>query len=286
MLWTLLLVGHLVGIVGYTLLLRKSALGNLNKLLMAALMQTGIFLPSILFLFYGSVSFDHSLSEWFFLTLGGFMLAGLMITNVWALANLDASLFTILYNLRLLATTLLGFLILGELPTPLQMAGGLIILASIFMLNLHRNSRWRSKAILIGLFAMVWFSLHAVLEKYNLQQLDFQSYFFTFSLIGTVILWLLVLYKRINVVKQIEHIRDRKIYALIATRTLSAYAYTYALLYGSLAVTNYVSGMSVALIVLFGIYILGEKTDVRQKLTAVSVAGVGLTLILVGRLIQ
>ncbi len=133
---------------------------------------------------------------------------------------------------------------------------------------------------------MVWFSLHAVLEKYNLQQLDFQSYFFTFSLIGTVILWLLVLYKRINVVKQIEHIRDRKIYALIATRTLSAYAYTYALLYGSLAVTNYVSGMSVALIVLFGIYILGEKTDVRQKLTAVSVAGVGLTLILVGRLIQ
>ena len=124
------------------------------------------------------------------------------------------------------------------------------------------------------------------LEKYNLQRLDFQSYFFTFALIGTVLMWLLVLYKRINVIEQIEHIHDKKIYALLVTRTLSAYGYTYALLYGSLAVTNYVSGMSVALIVLFGIYVLGEKTEVKQKLTAVGIACIGLTLILVGRILR
>lgn len=249
-------------------------------------MQTAIFLPSLIFLALGQVSFDHSLTQWFFLILGGFMLAGLMITNVWALGHLDASLFTILYNLRLFMTTILGFIVLGELPTPLQIIGGLIILVSIFMLNLHHNSRWKSKSILVGLFAMMWFSFHAVLEKYNLQQSGFQSYFFTFAFIGTVLLWAVVFYKRIDVVSQIEHIRDKKFYLLIATRTLSAYTYTYALLYGSLAVTNYVSGMSVALIVLFGIYVLGEKTEVRQKLTAVAVACVGLTLILIGRLMQ
>ncbi len=275
-----------MGIVGYTLLLRKSVLGNLNKTLMAALMQTAVFLPSILFLIFGDVSFSHTSKEWFFLILGGFMLAGLMITNVWALSHLEASLFTILYNLRLLMTTILGFIILGELPTPLQMLGGLIILISILMLNLHQNKRWRSKSILIGLFAMMWFSVHAVLEKYNLQRLDFQSYFFTFALIGTVLMWLLVLYKRINVFRQIEHIHDKKIYALLVTRALSAYGYTYALLYGSLAVTNYVSGMSVALIVLFGIYVLGEKEDMKQKLAAVGVACVGLTLILMGRILK
>lgn len=286
MVWLLLLSAHLVGIVGYTLLLRKSVLGNLNKTLMAALMQTAIFLPSILFLIFGDVSFNHSLTEWFFLILGGFMLAGLMITNVWALSHLDASLFTILYNLRLLMTTILGFIILGELPSPIQMLGGLIILISIFMLNLHQNKRWRSRSILIGLFAMLWFSFHAVLEKYNLQRLDFQSYFFTFTLIGTVLMWLLVFYKRINVIGQIEHIHDKKIYALLISRTLSAYGYTYALLYGSLAVTNYVSGMSVALIVLFGIYVLGEKTEVKQKLAAVCVACFGLTLILIGRILR
>jgi len=286
MIWLLLITAHLVGIVGYTLLLRKSVLGNLDKTLMAALMQTAIFLPSILFLIFGDVSFSHSLTEWFTLILGGFMLAGLMITNVWALSNLEASLFTILYNLRLLMTTILGFFILGELPTPLQMLGGLIILVSILMLNLHQNNRWRSKSILVGLFAMLWFSFHAVLEKYNLRQLDFQSYFFTFALIGTVLMWLLVLYKRINVIAQIEHIHDKKIYVMLITRALSAYGYTYALLYGSLAVTNYVSGMSVTLIVLFGIFVLGEKEDMKQKLSAVGVACVGLTLILLGRLTQ
>lgn len=286
MLYSLLLVGHLIGIVGYTLLLRKSTFGGLNKLLMATLMMTGVFLPSILFLVFGQVSFSHSPTEWFFLSLGGFMLAGLMITNVWALSHLDASMFTILYNLRLLMTTILGFLILGELPTPLQMAGGVVILVSILMLNLHRDKRWKSKAILIGLFAMMWFSFHAVLEKYNLRQIDFPSYFFTFALIGTVLLWLLVAYKRIDVRSQVVHVKDKKIYGLIATRALSAYAYTFALLYGSLAVTNYVSGMSVALIVLFGIYILGEKEDKNQKLTAVGVACIGLTLILIGRLLR
>lgn len=286
MLYSVLLVAHLIGIVGYTLLLRKSTLGGLNKLLMATLMMTGGFLPSTLFLIFGQVSFSHSPTEWFFLSLGGFMLAGLTITNVWALSHLDASMFTILYNLRLLMTTILGFLILGELPTSLQIAGGVIILSSILMLNLHRDKRWKSNAILIGLFAMMWFSFHAVLEKYNLRQIDFPSYFFIFTLIGTILLWLLVAYKRIDLKSQVVYIKDKKIYGLIVTRALSAYAYTYALLYGSLAVTNYVSGMSVALIVLLGIYILGERKDVKQKLLAVGASCIGLTLILLGHLLQ
>jgi drug/metabolite transporter (DMT)-like permease len=207
-----------------------------------------------------------------------------MLTNVWALSKLDASTFTILYNLRLLATTALGFLFLGELPETLQIVGGVVILLSILMLNLHIDKRWKSKSIAIGLFAMLWFSFHAVIEKYNLQQLDFESYFFTFALIATVLLWGLVFYKRINIKSQLVYVRDRKIYGLLFTRALSAYAYTYALRYGSLAVTNYVSGMSVALIVLFGIYVLGEKDNIKQKLLAVAVACVGLTLILVSRL--
>jgi drug/metabolite transporter (DMT)-like permease len=286
MTWFLLLCAHLIGIVGYTLLLRKSALGQLNKLLMAALMQTGIFLPSIIFLVLGKVEFIHSPQEWFFLILGGCMLAGLMITNVLALTHLDASVFTIIFNLRLLVTTILGYFVLGELPKPLQIAGGLIILVSIVMLNLHQNNQWRSKSILVGVLAMLWFSFHAVLEKYNLQHISFESYFFTFSLIGTVIIWLIVLAQKVKIREQLQHIHDKKIYALLVTRSLSAYGYTYALGYGSLAVTNYVSGMSVALIVLFGIYVLGEKTQIKQKLIAVGTACFGLTIILISKLIS
>lgn len=284
MVWILLLAVHLTGLVGYTLLLRKSALGSLNKLVLATLMQTGIFVPSLLFLAFGYVSFTYSPIEWGLILLAASMITGLHITNVWALTHLDASLFTILYNLRLLAVTILGFVFLGELPTTLQMVGGFIILVSIALLNLHRDSRWRSIPILIGLGTMLWFSFLAVLEKYNFGLFPIESYIFIVSLMATIMLWGLVLLMRIDVWGQLTHIHDRKIYALLATRILSAYGYMYAVLYGSVAVTNYVSGMGVALIVLFGIFLLGERDDMWQKLAAVAVACVGLTCILVGKL--
>lgn len=284
MTWLLLVAAHLFGLVGYTLLIRKSTFGDLNKLLMSALMQTAVFVPSIFFLITGQVSFDHTTGQWFFLVLGGFMLAGLMITNVWALAHLDASVFTILYNLRLLVVTVVAYLLLGESPPALQLVGGLVILVSIIMLNLHKESKWKSTPILIGLFAMLWFSFHAVLEKYNLNNISIESYLFIFSAIGTVMIWTLVAIKKINIRKELVHIKDKNIYGLLVTRVISAYGYVYALKFGSLAVTNYVSGMSVTLIVLFGIYLLGEKEYLRQKLISAAVACVGLTLILVGKL--
>lgn len=285
MLWALLLFGHLVGIVGYTLLLRESAAGKMNKILLSAVMQTGIFLPSLWFLYTGQVSFDHTVHEWCFLILGGFMVAGLMVTNVWALSKLDAALFTIIYNLRLLGTTILGFLILHELPNPLQLAGGIVILASIFMLHLERVTKRQHIPILIGVFTMIWFSFHAVLEKYNLHQLDFASYFFTFSLIGAALLWILTFMQGVPIRKELRHLNNKHTFWLLITRALSVYTYTYALLYGSLAVTNYVSGMSVALIVLFDIYLLHETKYKKRKLKAVGIACTGLTLILLGRII-
>ncbi len=284
MVWLLLVATHLIGLVGYTLLIRKSTFGKLNKLLMSALMQTAVFIPSTIFLFTGQVSFEYTVVQWLFLILGGFMVAGLMMTNVWALTHLDASVFTILYNLRLVVVTLLAYLLLGESPPPLQIVGGLIILASIILLNLHKENKWRSTPILIGLFTMLWFSFHAVLEKYNLQQIPIESYLFIFSGIGTVMIWALVLFQKINIKREMAHIRDKKIYGLLVARAISAYGYVYALKVGSLAATNYVSGMSVTLIVLFGIYLLGEKEYLKQKLISVAIACLGLTLVLISKL--
>jgi hypothetical protein len=90
MLWIMLLTAHLIGIVGYTLLIRKSTLGRLNNLLLAALMQTAVFLPSLYYLFAGQVNFNLSPQQWLFVSLSGVMVAGLMITNVWALSHLEA----------------------------------------------------------------------------------------------------------------------------------------------------------------------------------------------------
>lgn len=284
MVWTLLLIAHVLGLVGYTILLRKSALGALNKLVLTAVMQVGVLAPSFAFLFLGYVSFVHTPVEWMLMFLAGVVLSGLMLTNVWALSRLDASLFTLLYNLRLLIVTVLAFVFLGELPSSLQMVGGLIILMSIVILNLHIDGRWRSTPILIGLFSMFWFSGHAVFEKFNLGLIDIYSYIFFISLVSAMVLWAAIFVLRIDMRGQLQYIFDSKIGILILTRAVSAYAYIFALLYGSLAVTNYVSGMSVALVVLSGIYFLNEREDIPRKLFAVAVACVGLTLIFLGGL--
>lgn len=284
MIWILLTLAHLAGLVGYTLLLRKSTLGKLNKLVMSALMMTAMLIPSLLFLALGKVNFVHSPLEWFFLTLAGFTLTGYFILNTYALTFLDASIYTIIFNLRLVGTTILGFLILNELPRPLQMLGGLIIFASIILLNLHKNKQWKSKPVLLGFFTMIWFCFHVVLEKYNLLHINLETYFFFIFFTGTIWSWLFVALKRIKIKNEIVNIKDKKIYWLLITRIISGYTYTYALKFGSLAIINYVSGMSVALIVLFGIYILGEKEKITQKLFAVAVACLGLTLILISKL--
>ncbi len=275
---------HLFGIVGYTILLRKSALGKADKMLTSTLMLTACFLPSLVWLALGEVSFVFSLNQWLFLILGGIMGAGLMITNVWALSHLDASLFSIIYNLRLLLTTILAYILLGELPKSLQIVGGVVILVSVFMLNIHKAKKWKEPAILIGLFSMVWFSFHAVLEKYNLRSVPIKSYIFILTGIGLIILWSIVLIKRINLRSQLEHVNDRQMFGLMLTRSLSFYGYVFAVQKGSVAVVNYVSGLSVALIVLVGITVLDEKDQLRQKLFAVGIALIGLTLILISKL--
>ena len=284
MVWTLLLLGHLLSLVGYIILLRKTALGSLHMLVLTGLMQIGVLVPSFAFLFLGYVSFEHTLLEWALMLLAGIVLSGHVLTNVWALSELDASLFTLLYNLRLFVVTVLAFIFLGELPTLLQMVGGLIILMSIVILNLHLDGRWRSTPILIGLFCMLWFSGHAVFEKFNIGFFDIYSYIFFISLVSAVVVWVTIFMMRIDMREQVQHMRDINILGLVMTRAVSAYTYLFALLYGSLAVTNYVSGMSVALIVLSGIYFLNERDDVPRKLIAVAIACVGLTFIFFGSL--
>jgi len=286
LIWVLLLSLHLTGLVGYTLLLRKSALGSMNKLLLAALMQTGIFIPIIIVLLLGSpLHFSFTPMQWTALVASGLLIVGMHIATIKALQHLEASTFTIIYNLRLFFTTILGFIFLHELPVPLQIAGGVVIFISILLLNLHKDRRFASTPILLGLLATVWFSVHATLEKYNVVEVGFTDYMFWSQGLGMLLLWGLVLKSDVNL-SALKSAFDWHTVRLVILRVMSAWGYTYALLYGSLAVTNYISGMGVALIVLFGVLLLKERDHLRQKIYAVVVALIGLTLILAGRLLS
>lgn len=286
MLWAILISIHTASLVVYTILLRKSSTGKSDSVFLGATMMLGIWLPSLYFLFSGKVDFSLTFRQWFFLVLGGLFVGGLLIINAWALSFLDASMFSILYNLRLLMTTVFAYVVLGELPKVLQLVGGAIILLSIFMLNLHVDSKWKSKPILVGLFAMLYFSVHATLEKYNLGHVNVETYLFIFLSVGTIFTWLYVFAKKVDVKEQFEITFNRGFIVLLVARASSAFAYVYALKHGSLAISNYISGMSVVLIVLFGIYYLGERSDMKQKFGATAVAVAGMSLIMVSKILS
>lgn len=283
MIWVISISVHLFSIIVYTILLRKSHTNDMDNAFKAALMSTAVWIPSFIFLFIGKVDFNLTIKQILFLILGGLMVSGLVITNVWAISHLDASMFTIIYNIRLFMTTIFGFVILSELPTVWQMIGGLIILCSILMLNLHIDSRWKSKAILIGFFSMMWFSVHTTIEKYNLKHVKIETYLFIFLGLGTLFSWSMVILKNVDIKKQLIHLKDKTMIWMLVTRSLSGYGYVYALKYGGIAISNYISGMSVVFIVLFGIYFLGERNDIKQKFGATAIALIGMTIIMVSK---
>jgi drug/metabolite transporter (DMT)-like permease len=282
MLWTALLGLHLIGLTGYTLLLRKSALGSIDKFLLAALMQTAVYLPVPFLIAILGVDLTMSAWQWLMLVANGLTIVGIQLLGILALKYLEVSVWTIVFNLRLLFVTVFGFIFLSELPTPLQLLGGFIIFMSILALNLHRHGRYRTRPILIGILATIFYSVHSVLEKYNVDHVGIAPYLLVSGTLATSVLWILLLRRRVKMPHVIQHF-DWHLVQLLGLRILSGWAYLLALPLASVAVMNYVSGMGAVLIVVCGIYFLGERDQLREKFIALSIAVVGLTLIFLGR---
>lgn len=285
MLWISLLALHVIGLTGYTLLLRKSALGRINKVLLAALMQTAVFIPTLFVVVYqGGVQMPTTTFQWLVLLASAFLIVGIQLAGILVLKYLEASQWTIIFNLRLFLTTILGAIFLQEFPPLLQIAGGVLIFISILALGLHKEQRYKSRGVVIGLAATLLFSVHATVEKYNIIESGLIPYMVVSGGLATLILWGWVAYRRITLAHAIEHF-DWHMIQLLGLRILSAWGYIIAIQYGSLAVSNYVSGMSVVFIVIAGVFLLGEREHLREKFTALGIAVLGLSIILIGRVI-
>lgn len=282
--WAIFLVLHLVGLVGYTIQLKKSPLAKADKYLVSALMTSFMFLPSVVFAISGKVHMDVAQQNFGWIVLQALLYVGVNLLTVQALNHLDASVFTIIYSTRLLFVTVLAAVILREVPPAMQIVGGCVILASIFLLNLHKNRQYLSRPVLYGFAATLWFSLNAVAEKHLVSHIGvYQTVFFATGL--TVFLqWLLVIMRRTKLAEYKNKIFHKETAMLMIYRPLSMWFYIFAVSSGAVAVVNYVSGMGVVLIVGIGIVILKEREHIAQKLAATALAFVGFTIILISKL--
>jgi uncharacterized membrane protein len=121
-------------------------------------------------------------------------------------------------------------------------------------------------------------------EKTLIGQVGYLGYAVPVMLSAAIIMWAVVLLSGRKI--KLSYIREPKTIQLMVLRALSAYGFTLAFSAGAvISVATYISSLSVIIIVLLGIWFLNEKDHIKQKITATILAVIGLTTILISKLV-
>lgn len=283
--WLLLLFIHVLGLTGFNLILRKSVLDKIDRFTLAVIMQTGLAIPAVFIVIVRPPDFSiYDAGNYIFLGLIILFNIGLHVSNVKSLQYLEAGVYSIIYNLRLLIVTVLGILFLHEDVIWMRIFGGILIFLAILIVK-QKSSRFvRVKGTEWALAAALIISFLNITEKAVINDIGLLNYF-PVAMIAT---WLIMFGYLLLSGRHIKSsiLLKPRIFQLMALRAVSGYAFTGALAAGALvSVANYISGMSVILMVVLGALLLKEREYILRKAIATGVAVLGLTIILISELI-
>jgi drug/metabolite transporter (DMT)-like permease len=279
--WLLFLLLHLVGSVGYNLVLRKSLVAKADKWTLATIMQTAIAIPMAFALFIAppDLAAYDVLAVLQILATTGLVIA-LHIANVQALQSLEAGVFAILYNLRIIFTTVLGILFLNEDIVPLQILGGIFIFLAVLTVKQKGRKKTTHRGIEWGLAASVIISVLNLFEKDLINDIGFLGYMVPVTLLAAAFMWTVLIARGQRV--RLAYLRETKTINLMVLRAMSAYGFTLAFNAGGLlSVSNYISSLGVIVTILLGAWLLQERDYMGRKLAATGLAVIGLTCILI-----
>lgn len=279
--WLFLLAIHVLGLTGFNLVLRKSLLGKMDRFTLATVMQTGIAIPAVFVMIFRPPELSAYNEPKFYI---GFaveviLTIALQVSNTKSLQYLEASVFPVLYNLRILITTILGILFLSEDIIWARIFGGLMILLSIVIVRQKGSRIVRMKGVEWGIAAAFVISFLNLNEKAMINHVGLLNFWPPAAVIAAIIMWTYLLAGKKPVSKSLL-IQPRMI-QLMVLRAISGYTFPLALAAGALlSVASYISAMSVILMVVLGAVLLGERDYLWRKAAATTVAVGGLTIIL------
>lgn len=277
---------HLVGLVGYSLILRQSLVAKVDKWTLATIMQTAIAVPIAITLVVAPPNWQvYDLTACLQIVITALLVVVLHFSNVQALQLLEAGVYSVLFNLRIVFTTFLGIIFLSEAIIPLQILGGLFIFMAVLTVRQKGKKTMTAKGVQWGLIAAIVISVLNLFEKKLISDIGYIAYAVPVMLLATAIMWTILLAqgKRIK----LSYVREPKTIALMVLRAMSAYGFTLALGAGAvLSVSSYISSLSVITIVLLAAWLLHERDYMKQKLIATGLAVAGLTFIFIANLIK
>lgn len=205
-----------------------------------------------------------------------------------ALRHLSVAKFELIFQLYTVVVICLGWLLLGEKLTHLQLAGGLLLLVAAYIAiqapqsnerELHRHAE--KKAIIITVLAALAIGIGLVTEKAALQYMDLGAYFiFGF---GTQTLALLILAAKDLKKHKISSIKNSEMRQILFMGVLSV---TVGITYiGALRLSNNISliaalsPISLPLMVLASYFFLHERENMKKMWLATVLSLIGLVIV-------
>jgi drug/metabolite transporter (DMT)-like permease len=192
--------------------------------------------------------------------------------------------YSVLYNLRIIFTTILGVVFLDENLLPLQVIGGLLIFASVVAVKQKGRRELTTLGIRWGLSASIVISFLNLNEKELIKQVGYMGYMIPVMVLAAVIMWAVLLVRGGKIKPGI--FTEPRTLSLMLLRALSAFGFTLAFNAGGLlSVSTYLSSLGVVIIVILGALLLNERDYLKRKIAAAVMAFIGLTLIFVSKLL-
>ncbi len=277
----ILLLFHLVGLVGYSILLRRQAQQNtLHPWVLATILQTATFaVPFVLALFIPPDFRVFTPFAWLMVVAAAGLGMLLYIAGVRALRHLEAGTYAVVYSLRIVVATVLAALFLSEQPTSLQILGGICIFVAVVLLRQKGNQSATKKGLLWGVVAAISASALAMVEKWLIVEVGLFNAAPVATFLGASAMWAVVLLKRWPL--PTKSIMTRQMAGLLVLRTTASWAWIFALAAGALvSIATYVSSLSIVVVSMLGFWLLKEREYLLRKGAAVATAVIGLSCIL------
>lgn len=277
--WLGLISMNVVGTVGFDLMLKRSNWQQVDRWLTATILQTGLFLPFLAKEIVNPIHFPPYTSfDDLLLGCAVIALISLQFFNVKALQHLEASVFSVIYNSRILFATLLGWVFLSETVGVWALLGGLLIFLAIFIVRQRANQKITKQGIIFGIGAALAMSAMNTCEKELIKMVGYEQYIFPLFTIAAVLMWLVVFLRRTKT--PFSLLIQPQSLLIMALRACAGIGFSYSLVFGPVAVSSYLSSLSVVLLVVLGVLFFGERDYLKNKVVATLVAILGLTAIL------
>ncbi len=282
--WPVYLAIHMVGLVGFNLMLRRSLRDKPDPWLMAAIMQTGVAVPMLVALAVAPPAWaEYSGREWMQLLVTAGLVLALQITNAKALESLEAGMYSVFFNLRIVFSTVLGIVFLGEDVVWVRIVGGALILAAVVVVRQEGDSHVTSRGIRWGIAAALTISALNLSEKDLVGRVGYLEYLIPAMLLASAVLWAVVLARGVRM--PVRTLAQPSMLALMVFRAASTFGMVAAFATGAaLSVATYVSSLSVIALMLVGVVALGERDHLWRKAISAAAAAGGLTLIFLAQL--